>query len=400
MQGAATPTASRAWFARPATYGIRDTTGRRSRRAARSEPSSSACARAFQRASARRQVLPHISSSPAIRCAGALQSIDGARSAKATISGPFASAGAVGARSIRCNAHFFSELHGTVSSKHARAPVCFTRSSVVRAVHETRSAMRTTRTGQRSQGLSLREEPGGEGDHCSRHGRGFGKPGFRACALYRDRLAALSHVQSQPGHQSGRRRGSGHQFAIHHEGAFLHPGVLLPDGQTGQSRLFSESRPFDSPRRGASAFSCPVLRRQALSGQGPCSAPRWRTGNCLHGAQREIRVQVSILVPQRAREEGSRRACARKTPREAHGRKLAETASPGAPARRFCRQPSTPLRARRIEIYDNSHIHGAPMRWRHGGRRPGGLRQRPVPKVQHQIADITPGDDFGMMAAS
>jgi excinuclease ABC subunit C len=52
---------------------------------------------------------------------------------------------------------------------------------------------------------------------------------------------------------------------------------------------------------------------------------------------------------------------------------------------------------RRIEVYDNSHIMGTNAVGAMIVAGPDGLRQEPVPQVQHQVGDLTPGDDFGMM---
>ena len=57
---------------------------------------------------------------------------------------------------------------------------------------------------------------------------------------------------------------------------------------------------------------------------------------------------------------------------------------------------SATIARRRIEVYDNSHISGtnAVGAMVVAG---GGLRQEALPHLQHQSADLTPGDDFGMM---
>ena len=88
---------------------------------------------------------------------------------------------------------------------------------------------------------------------------------FERAAIYRDRLAALSAVQS---HQGINPRGveEADVFAVHQDGRLhLHRGVLLPHRpELGQSRLFPEGRPLAGAGRGAERVPRPVLRRQAV----------------------------------------------------------------------------------------------------------------------------------------
>ena len=51
----------------------------------------------------------------------------------------------------------------------------------------------------------------------------------------------------------------------------------------------------------------------------------------------------------------------------------------------------------RIEVYDNSHIQGTNAVGAMIVAGAGRLREEPIPQVQHQIRELTPGDDYAMM---
>ena len=104
---------------------------------------------------------------------------------------------------------------------------------------------------------------------------------FERAAIYRDRLAALSAVQS---HQGINPRGveEADVFAVHQEGGFnLRPGVLLPHRpELGQPRLFPQGRPFArAPARcwaRSSRSSTTTSRARAASS----SRTRSRSASC------------------------------------------------------------------------------------------------------------------------
>jgi excinuclease ABC subunit C len=78
---------------------------------------------------------------------------------------------------------------------------------------------------------------------------------FERAAVYRDRLSALSHVQSHQGINPQTVEEADvfrHPSACRHD---LHPGVLLPDrAELGQPRLFPEGRPALEPEEILGAF--------------------------------------------------------------------------------------------------------------------------------------------------
>jgi excinuclease ABC subunit C len=83
--------------------------------------------------------------------------------------------------------------------------------------------------------------------------------------------------------------------------------------------------------------------------------------------------------------------------REAHGRKLAETASQSRLLEGFKETFKLPYVPQRIEIYDNSHIMGTNAV---GGMVVAGAEgfvKSQYRKFNIKSTEITPGDDFGMM---
>jgi len=83
--------------------------------------------------------------------------------------------------------------------------------------------------------------------------------------------------------------------------------------------------------------------------------------------------------------------------REAHGRKLAETASQSRLLEGLAATFKLPTVPRRIEIYDNSHIMGTNAVGGMVVAGPEGFVKGQYRKFNIKSTDITPGDDFGMM---
>src|SRR5262249_45400382 len=106
--------------------------------------------------------------------------------------------------------------------------------------------------------------------------------------------------------------------------------------------------------------------------------------------------KVEVAVPRRG-EKKDLVDHAMANAREALGRKLADTASQQrllaglAGAFGLARPP------RRIEVYDNSHIQGSNAVGAMIVAGPEGFRKNQYRKFNIRSADLTPGDDFGMM---
>ncbi len=220
---------------------------------------------------------------------------------------------------------------------------------------------------------------------------------FERAALYRDRLAALSHVQSHQGiNPSGVEEAD--VFAIHHEGGTSCIQVFFfRTGQNwGNRAYFPKADPSLSTAEVLSAFLaqfyddkpcprqillCEAVEEQELLGQ----ALSEKSG-----------YKVSIQLPQRG-EKKDLVDHALANAREAHGRKLAETASQSRLLDGFAETFKLERAPRRIEIYDNSHIMGTNAVGGMVVAGPEGFVKGQYRKFNIKSTDITPGDDFGMM---
>ncbi|NRP85082.1 UvrABC system protein C [Ensifer adhaerens] len=220
---------------------------------------------------------------------------------------------------------------------------------------------------------------------------------FERAAVFRDRLAALSHVQSHQGiNPAGVEEAD--VFAIHHEGGISCIQVFFfRTGQNwGNRAYFPKADPSLSGAEVLNAFLAqfyddkPVPRQILLSETVEeiellAAALSEKTGH-----------KVSILVPQR----GEKRDLVDHVvanAREAHGRKLAETASQSRLLEGFKETFKLPYVPQRIEIYDNSHIMGTNAVGGMVVAGPEGFVKGQYRKFNIKSTDITPGDDFGMM---
>lgn len=220
---------------------------------------------------------------------------------------------------------------------------------------------------------------------------------FERAALYRDRLAALSHVQSHQGiNPAGVEEAD--VFAIHHEGGISCIQVFFfRTGQNwGNRAYFPKADPslptaevlsqflaqfYDDKPCPRQILLCEAVEEQELLGQ----ALSEKSG-----------YKVAIQVPQRG-EKKDLVDHALANAREAHGRKLAETASQSRLLEGFSETFKLERTPRRIEIYDNSHIMGTNAVGGMVVAGPEGFVKGQYRKFNIKSTDITPGDDFGMM---
>ncbi len=220
---------------------------------------------------------------------------------------------------------------------------------------------------------------------------------FERAAVFRDRLAALSHVQSHQGiNPAGIEEAD--VFAIHHEGGLSCIQVFFfRTGQNwGNRAYFPKADPQLSGAEVLGAFlaqfyddkPCPrqVLLSETIEEQDLLAAAlSERAGHKVH-----------VLVPQRGEKKDILDHVIANA-REAHGRKLAETASQSRLLAGFAETFGLPYVPRRIEIYDNSHIMGTNAVGGMVVAGPEGFVKNQYRKFNIRSTDITPGDDFGMM---
>jgi excinuclease ABC subunit C len=220
---------------------------------------------------------------------------------------------------------------------------------------------------------------------------------YERAARYRDRLAALSAVQSQQG-INPRTVEEADVFAVHQTGGFTCIEVFFfRTGQNWGNRAYF-------PKADRSLSASEVLG--AFLAQFYDDKPTPRLVLISHDIEdRELLAEalstksgqkVEVSVPQRGeKKELVEHALA--NAREALSRKLAETSAQskllGAAAEAF----SLPRVPRRIEVYDNSHIQGSNAVGAMIVAGPEGFVKGQYRKFNIRSADLNPGDDYGMM---
>jgi excinuclease ABC subunit C len=220
---------------------------------------------------------------------------------------------------------------------------------------------------------------------------------FERAAVYRDRLAALSAIQA---HQGVNPRGveEADVFALHQQGGFACVEVFFfRTGQNWGNRAYF-------PRADRSLGANEILA--AFLAQFYDDKPCPRLILISHDIDdRELLAEalatksghkIEVMVPRRG-EKKDLVEHALANAREALGRKLAETSSQERLLRQLAETFGLARPARRIEVYDNSHITGSNPVGAMIVAGPEGFRKKEYRKFNIRSADITPGDDFGMM---
>ena len=220
---------------------------------------------------------------------------------------------------------------------------------------------------------------------------------FERAAIYRDRLAALSHVQSHQGiNPAGVEEAD--VFAIQHEGGLSCIQVFFfRTGQNwGNRAYFPMADPQMSGAEVLNAFLAQFyddkpVPRQILLSETVEEQELLAMAFCEKAGHK-----VLISVPQRG-EKKDLVDHVLANAREAHGRKLAETASQARLLTGLAETFALPYVPRRIEIYDNSHIMGTNAVGGMVVAGPEGFVKNQYRKFNIKSTEITPGDDFGMM---
>jgi excinuclease ABC subunit C len=220
---------------------------------------------------------------------------------------------------------------------------------------------------------------------------------FERAAVYRDRLAALSAIQS---HQGVNPRGleEADVFALHQQGGFACVEVFFfRTGQNWGNRAYF-------PKADRSVSAAEVLA--AFLAQFYDDKPPPRLVLISHDIEDRALLaealntksghRVEVSVPQRG-EKKDLMEHALANAREALGRKLAETSSQQKLLRRLAETFGLPRVPRRIEVYDNSHIQGTNAVGAMIVAGAEGFRKRDYRKFNIRSAELTPGDDFAMM---
>jgi excinuclease ABC subunit C len=220
---------------------------------------------------------------------------------------------------------------------------------------------------------------------------------FERAAVLRDRLAALAAVQA---HQDINPRDleEADVFAVFQDGGFFCIEVFFFRScqNWGNRAYFPRADRSLAPGEVLGAFLAQFYDDK------PCPRLILLSEEI---EDRELLAQalaiksdrkVEILVPRRG---GKRDVIehALANAREALGRKLAEAASQQRLLAALAGTFGLVGPPRRIEVYDNSHIQGTNAVGAMIVAGPEGLRKNQYRKFNIKSADITPGDDFGMM---
>jgi len=220
---------------------------------------------------------------------------------------------------------------------------------------------------------------------------------FERAAIYRDRLAALSHVQA---HQGINPRGieEADVFAIHQEGGQSCIQVFFfRTGQNwGNRAYFPKADPALGPDEVLGSFLAQFYDDKPCPRLVLLSHPVEDQELLAEALSARAGRRVTVSVPQRG-EKKDLTDHALQNAREALGRRLAETSSQTRLLEAFAETFGLEAAPRRIEVYDNSHIMGTNAVGAMIVAGPEGFVKNQYRKFNIRSTDITPGDDFGMM---
>ena len=220
---------------------------------------------------------------------------------------------------------------------------------------------------------------------------------FETAALYRDRLAALSAIQSQQG-INPRTVEEADVFAIHQEGGYSCVEVFFfRTGQNwGNRAYFPRAEKSFTPEEVLASFLAqfyddkPPPKLVLLSHQieeASCwrmrsrsrPASKWKSSTPRRGEKKELIAHALTNA------------------REALGRKLADTATQGRLLQSLVTTLGLPHPPKRIEVYDNSHIQGTNAVGAMIVAGPDGFIKNQYRKFNIKSEGLTPGDDYAMM---
>jgi excinuclease ABC subunit C len=220
---------------------------------------------------------------------------------------------------------------------------------------------------------------------------------FETAALYRDRLAALSAIQSQQG-INPRTVEEADVFAIHQEGGYSCVEVFFfRTGQNwGNRAYFPRAEKSFTPDEVLASFLAQfyddkpppkliLLSHEIEECQLLADALSVKVGH-----------KVEVSVPKRG-EKKELVAHALTNAREALGRKLSDTATQSRLLQGMATTLALPQVPKRIEVYDNSHIQGTNAVGAMIVAGPDGFIKNQYRKFNIKSEGLTPGDDYAMM---
>ncbi|RZN06443.1 excinuclease ABC subunit C [Bradyrhizobium genosp. SA-3] len=238
---------------------------------------------------------------------------------------------------------------------------------------------------------AVKQELAGEMEKAS------GELEFERAALYRDRLAALSAIQSQQG-INPRTVEEADVFAIHQEGGFSCVEVFFfRTGQNwGNRAYFPRAEKTFTPEEVLGSFLAQfyddkpppkniLLSHEIEESELLANALSIRAGH-----------KVEVTAPKRG-EKKELVTHALTNAREALGRKLADTATQSRLLEAMAATLNLPHVPKRIEVYDNSHIQGTNAVGAMIVAGQDGFVKNQYRKFNIKSEGLTPGDDYAMM---
>ncbi len=238
---------------------------------------------------------------------------------------------------------------------------------------------------------SVKQQLAGEMEKAS------GELAFETAALYRDRLAALSAIQSQQG-INPRHVEEADVFAIHQEGGYSCVEVFFfRTGQNWGNRAYF-------PRAEKSFTAEEVLASFLAQFYDDKPPPKLillshhleEAALLADALSIKAGFKVEVTTPRRG-EKKEMIAHALTNAREALGRKLADTATQTRLLQALAATLKLPHPPQRIEVYDNSHIQGTNAVGAMIVAGPDGFIKNQYRKFNIKSEGLTPGDDYAMM---
>ncbi len=220
---------------------------------------------------------------------------------------------------------------------------------------------------------------------------------FETAALYRDRLAALSAIQSQQG-INPRTVEEADVFAIHQEGGYCCVEVFFfRTGQNwGNRAYFPRAEKSFTPEEVLASFLAQFYDDKPPPKLVLLSHDIEECELLANALSIKAGFKVEVATPKRG-EKKELIAHALTNAREALGRKLADTATQGRLLQGMAATLGLPHPPRRIEVYDNSHIQGTNAVGAMIVAGPDGFIKNQYRKFNIKSEGLTPGDDYAMM---
>jgi len=220
---------------------------------------------------------------------------------------------------------------------------------------------------------------------------------FERAARLRDRLRAMSHIQSSQGVNPATFE-EADLFALHAEGGQVCIQVFFfRAGQNWGNKPYFPRMPFDmEPEEVLESFIGQFYDERAAPRLLLVSHPMKDAALMAEALSTSAGHRVEIAVPQRGeKREIMERALA--NAREQLGRRMAENSAQTALLEGVADVFGLEAPPRRIEVYDNSHIQGAHALGAFIVAGPEGFEKAQYRKFNIRTADLAPGDDYAMM---